>query len=179
MRGDTEDNLYFVLCFITMKNVINEEIRNINKRIENISKDFTPVTLKSVADYYSGIIWDKGTRKEGQIKTFQEVQFTSDIQITEYQYQYMYEELKQEDFFKQTYYQENINYNYNKVISIMENFEEYDENILKGKSKIEIIRAFEKAGKELNQMKKQGNLNIDSENIFYDLIKEALGINEE
>ena len=47
-------------------------VSNANKRIARINKDFIPVTVKSVADMYSNIIWEKGTRRQGQIKNFYE-----------------------------------------------------------------------------------------------------------
>ena len=77
-------------------------VSNANKRIAKINKDFIPVTVKSVADMYSNIIWEKGTRRQGQIKNFYEARVGLDDRYKDIFTYEMYKEqvkdLMNEDF---------------------------------------------------------------------------------
>ena len=155
-------------------------VSNANKRIERINKDFIPVTVKSVADMYSNIIWEKGTRKQGQIKNFYEARVGLDEKYKDVFTYEMYKEqvkdLMNEEWFKQTFYQENIDYQYKKVSYMIDEIKEFypelDFDISKVNKK-DFLKAVEIAGEQVNALKRAyGNSYKDYQ--FYDLIIEIL-----
>ena len=76
---------------------------------------------------YSNIIWEKGTRKQGQIKNFYEARVGLDDKYKDIFTYEMYKEqvkdLMNEEWFKQTFYQENIDYQYKKVSYMIDEIE--------------------------------------------------------
>ena len=159
---------------------IYDLVSNANKRIARINKDFIPVTVKSVADMYSNIIWEKGTRRQGQIKNYYEARIGIDEKYQDIFNYEMYQEqvksLMNEEWYKQTYYDENINYQYEKVSYMIDEIKEYypdlDIDISKVNKK-DFLKAVEITGEQVNALKRAyGNSYKDYQ--FYDLLIENL-----
>lgn len=158
---------------------IYDLVNQANKRISRINQDFIPVTLKSVADMYSNIIWEKGTRRQGQIKNFYEAKIDIDDKqgIFDYDmYKQQVQDMLNEEWFRQTYYNENVNYQYEKVSYMLEEIQEQYPDLDIDVSKISkknFLKAVEIAGEQVNSLKRAyGNSYKDYQ--FYDLLVEAL-----
>lgn len=152
-------------------------VSNANKRIARINKDFIPVTVKSVADMYSNIIWEKGTRRQGQIKNFYEARVGIDERYKDIFTYEMYKEqvkdLMNEEWYRQTFYKENIDYQYEKVSYMIDEIKEYCHFDISKVSKKIFLKAVEMTGEQINALKRAyGNSYKDYQ--FYDLLLENL-----
>ena len=140
---------------------IYDLVNQANKRISRINQDFIPVTLKSVADMYSNIIWEKGTRRQGQIKNFYEAKIDID---------------DKQGIFDYDMYKQHVNYQYEKVSYMLEEIQEQYPDLdidISKISKKNFLKAVEIAGEQVNSLKRAyGNSYKDYQ--FYDLLVEAL-----
>lgn len=155
-------------------------IKEINNMIKGVSEKLVPVTLKSIAEPYSKIIFPSSHSRAGEIMTFSEYEKLilpkDTAPLTKEMYDKTFKELQAEDWFSQIDIDYAYQYHRERRSKILEDLidalgdEEFIIDIIE-LSDEELVEAIRRAGERVNELKdKKGSKYNDYS--FIDMLRE-------